>query len=78
MPEDAEGKASTVTEQYADALGKEYGTLETQLSVVLAKSSAHAPGEVLSHDSAAKLLTLLLTLPHGVIKYSHAVPGTNL
>ncbi|BDA48997.1 Cytosol non-specific dipeptidase [Coccomyxa sp. Obi] len=75
VPKDAEGKASTVTEQYADALEKEYGALETQLSVVLAKSSAPAPEEVFSFDSAAKLLTLLVTLPHGVIKYSHTVPG---
>ncbi len=76
VPEDAEAKASAVTEQYADALKREYGALETQLSVVLAKSSASAPEQVLSYDSAAKLLTLLLTLPHGVIKYSHTVPGT--
>ncbi len=75
MPEGSGDAASAVTDQYADALKKEYGALETQLSVSLSESSSPAPGQVLSSDSASKLLTLLLTLPHGVIKYSHSVPG---
>ncbi|EIE18888.1 aminoacyl-histidine dipeptidase [Coccomyxa subellipsoidea C-169] len=75
VPEGSGDAASAVTDQYADALKKEYGALETQLSVSLSESSSPAPGQVLSSDSASKLLTLLLTLPHGVIKYSHTVPG---
>lgn len=31
--------------------------------------------QALAPESADRLLTLLLTLPHGVLKYSHTVPG---
>jgi hypothetical protein len=76
VPEGSRDKASSITEQYAGALKMEYGALETHLSVTLSESGGPAPEQVLSSDSATKLLTLLLTLPHGVIKYSHTVPGT--
>ena len=76
MPEDSRDKASAIAEQYAGALKMEYGALETAMSISLTESGSPAPEQVLSSDSASKLLTLLLTLPHGVIKYSHTVPGT--
>lgn len=31
--------------------------------------------QALTPESADRMLTLLLTLPHGVLKYSHTVPG---
>lgn len=61
--------------QHANALKNEYGVLEAQLAVSLTESSSHSASQALSIESAAELLTLLLTLPHGVIKYSHTVPG---
>jgi dipeptidase D len=63
-------------EKHREALKQEYGALETQLSVSFSPAPGPEPDQALTADSASKLLTLLLTLPHGVIKFSHTVPGT--
>lgn len=63
-------------ENVAHALREEYGALEKDMQVSLPGSArdGHVPA-VLSRESENKLLTLLRVLPHGVIKFSHHVPG---
>lgn len=75
VPADAARKAAEVVEKDRQALEQEYGALEKQLSVSFSRAADPSPNQALTADSASKLLTLLLTLPHGVIKYSHTVPG---
>lgn len=83
VPEDAEGDleelkntvASVITRVEADAKA-EYGSLETGLTIKCEFSEGFTDEECpLSQDSAHRLVTLLLGLPHGVLKYSHSVPG---
>jgi hypothetical protein len=66
-----------VVENLAHAFREEYGGLEKDLQVSLPGSAhdGHVPA-VLSRESENKLLTLLRALPHGVIKFSHHVPGS--
>ena len=56
-------------------LKEEYGHLEKDLAVSIADHSQKA-NHVMATESQTKLLSLLCMLPHGVIKWSHAVPGT--
>ena len=75
------GETSTAAEAVnaqSQALAQEYGALEKQLDVSVGQSERRPPDQVLTPDSADQLLTLLLTLPHGVVKYSHTVPGDSL
>lgn len=58
-------------------LKEEYGHLEKDLAVSIADHPQNT-GHVLSADSQSKLLSLLCMLPHGVIKWSHAVPGRRI
>ncbi len=67
--------AAEAVNRYSQALKQEYGALEQQLDVAVTQSKEQVPKQVLSADSAECLLTLLLTLPHGVQKFSHTVPG---
>ncbi len=53
---------------------QEFGLKEPQLAIAAAQT-ADAPAQCLAPAAAGRLLDLLLTLPHGVVKYSHAVPG---
>ncbi|KAK9830529.1 hypothetical protein WJX72_012284 [[Myrmecia] bisecta] len=69
----AEKVFAEVVANQVNAIQAEYGTLEKDLSI--ASLPVKAPTNVLTPESAHSLLTLLLTLPHGVHKYSHAVPG---
>ena len=72
------GEASAAAEavnKQSQALAQEYGALEKQLDVSVGQSERRPPDQTLTPDSADQLLTLLLTLPHGVVKYSHTVPG---
>ena len=57
-----------------DALAAEYGALESDLALRWVPM-ARAPDQALEPADAGKVLALLLTLPHGVVKYSHAMPG---
>ena len=60
--------------QQALSLKEEYGHLEKDLNINVYDHPERS-SSVLTQDSQTKLLTLLTTLPHGVIKWSHAVPG---
>lgn len=55
---------------------EEFGTLETGLRFEIDDLAPDAaPAAAFAPDAAARLVTLLLALPHGPIKYSHAVEG---
>lgn len=56
----------------AAAYQDEYGSLEKDMSITLRTGSAAMS---MRDESAVQLLNLLCTLPHGVVKYSHDVPG---
>lgn len=56
-------------------LKEEYGHLEKDLAISIADYSGPKSEAVMTVDSQTKLLGLLCMLPHGVIKWSHAVPG---
>ena len=70
---DAE-KAGALARGVFDALGAEYGALESDMTLRWERLQ-RAPEEALEPADAGKVLALLLTLPHGVLKYSHTVPG---
>ena len=68
----------------AAAIKEEYGTLEKEIEVIAevvvdekasSPSSPPPPLPPLDPQTSDSLLSLLLTLPHGVIKKSHAVNG---
>jgi len=52
----------------------QYQLKEEQLSVTLEETSCDV-GEVVAPESADSLLALLMVVPHGVAKMSHAVLG---
>ena len=56
----------------------QYGLLERQMEVSVQRMDGGVPQQALTQDSAHRLLTLLLVLPHGPLKFSHAVKGTQL
>lgn len=74
VPSAQEAEAVQLVAAAEDQLRLEFGHLESGLSV-RAVPAAQPPSAVLAEADAARLLTLLLTLPHGPIKYSHAVGG---
>lgn len=53
---------------------EQYAMKETSLSVKL-RAAQNLAAEVLTADSTDRLLSLLLLVPHGVAKMSHAVQG---
>ena len=75
VPVNAAAEAAATAGAQAEALQKEFGALEAHIAIKFVPRAGTAPDQALSQDSAAKLLTLLLTLPHGVLKHSHTVPG---
>ena len=60
--------------QQALLLKDEYGQLEKDMEIDIYDHPQRTP-TVMTVESQTKLLTLLSALPHGVIKWSHAVPG---
>lgn len=60
--------------QQALSLKDEYGHLERDMAIHVYDHPERSP-TAMTLDSQTQLLTLLSTLPHGVIKWSHAVPG---
>ncbi len=58
----------------AQSLRDQFGLKEAQLNISLEQTSA-AASTVLTQPSALRLIALLLVLPHGVAKMSHAVSG---
>jgi len=59
----------------AKAAADEFGLLEKGLRIHIKDVSDSKPGTQLDEASASRLLSVLLALPHGPIKYSHALPG---
>lgn len=76
VPTSEASAAAEAVNKQSEALAQEYGALEKQLDVSVGQSKRQPPNQALTPDSANQLLTLLLTLPHGVVKYSHTVPGS--
>lgn len=75
VPADARAKMEAIVQQSLVAAQSEYGLLETNLVVSVndhddAEETCPAPLEA---DSARRLVALLLSLPHGPLKYSHAM-----
>lgn len=59
----------------AMAAKEEYGLLEKSLKIAMNAKSAEEDHEALTKSSAQTLLAVLLSLPHGPIKFSHAIPS---
>ena len=72
VPSKEEHAARRLFDKRVAGLREEYGAREPGMSITLSNGSA---ATVIQHDSAQQLIDLLCTLPHGVVKYSHAVPG---
>ena len=70
-PESAADAQITVSRR-SDALSKEFGSMETNLQVNLSGLD-DSPDKTLTKDSQTNIISLLRTLPHGVLKYSHDV-----
>lgn len=76
VPAGSVAQAEAVVAEQAAQLRAEYGQLERGLSVEARPAPADAaPAGALAPEGAERLLTLLLTLPHGVLKNSHAMAG---
>ena len=76
VPSSSTDTAQQAVHHYTTAVQQEYGSLEKGLHIAL--SAAPAALHVLTKQAAQQLLTLLLLLPHGVVKHSHTVAGTHL
>lgn len=74
MPASQLQSVQAAVEQRASSYQQEFGLKEPQLAISAAQA-AEAPTQCLAPAAAGRLLDMLLTLPHGVLKYSHAVPG---
>lgn len=74
VPAGSAAHAQAVVSREGGLLLAEYGHLEKALHVEAVPSEA-APQQALTPEGAERLITLLLTLPHGVLKNSHAVEG---
>ncbi|GIL81736.1 hypothetical protein Vretimale_1325 [Volvox reticuliferus] len=80
IAEDKQATVAAAVESLLKELRTEYGTIETGLSLTLTPagggdSSAAAPTTAVAPGDAERLLSLLRGLPHGPLKFSHAVPG---
>ncbi len=70
---DVQAAQKAVADQL-ESFKQEYGLFEPGLSA-RAEETGVAPVEVLTADAADRLLGVLVALPHGVVKMSHAVKG---
>lgn len=61
-------------ESCSRAFASEFGIKETGLHVLQSLPKSR-PNSVMRRGHVERLIDLLLLIPHGVIKYSHAVPG---
>mmetsp|Transcript_9352 Transcript_9352/g.27239 ORF Transcript_9352/g.27239 Transcript_9352/m.27239 type:complete len:554 (+) Transcript_9352:20-1681(+) len=80
VPEGARAAVEASVAQSAAALREEYGLLETKATMSLRTSPTECSGPTdgaapLTSDSARRLLDVILALPHGPLKMSHAVEG---
>lgn len=71
-PEALHGAVAQAVAAVFKELVVEYGSLERAMSLDETEASAAA---VLTPAATDRLLLLLLGLPHGVVKFSHAIPG---
>ncbi len=70
---DSEVIASSISE-YSKILKKEIGDIETNLSIGIVEESS-IPKKVFKKDFSDKIISILFSLPHGVIKMSRKMPG---
>ena len=75
VPSEGVSAAHEIFERQSTALRDEFGSKETGMQLSISQGSA---ATVMSDESATQLVTLLCKLPHGVVKYSHDVPGQRL
>lgn len=61
-------------EKCAMAARAEYGTLETNLRIQSQEYNNDASGAPLERECASRLISVLLALPHGPLKFSHSMP----
>ncbi|RLD31116.1 MAG: aminoacyl-histidine dipeptidase, partial [Bacteroidetes bacterium] len=71
--ENPESIVDTIT-KYSSFLKNEIGDLETNMSVKVVEEST-LPKKVFTKDFSDRLLGILFSMPHGVIKMSRKVPG---
>jgi len=71
--DDPESIVSTISE-YSKILKNEMGDSETNMSVKVVEETS-LPEKVFTKDFSDRLLGILFSLPHGVIKMSRKVPG---
>ena len=74
LPPEAMADAQIAVAGRTESLRSEYGSLEKDMRVSLV-GLEDAPAECLSAEAQGNLIGLLRTLPHGVLKYSHTIPG---
>jgi len=70
---DPEAIVNTITE-YSRILKNEMGDLETNMSVKVVEEN-ELPKNVFTKDFSDRLLGILFSMPHGVVKMSRKVPG---
>jgi dipeptidase D len=80
VPAGQEAAAQAAVAQRQQLLATEFGKLESDLSVALSASSgsgssSSSSSRCIADADVERVLALLALLPHGPLKYSHAVPG---
>lgn len=75
VPAGQEAAAQAAVEQRQQLLATEYGKLESDLSIALTAISSGSSSLCIADGDVERVLALLALLPHGPLKYSHAVPG---
>lgn len=76
VPAAQQDAASAAARQRWASFQQEYGLKEPALAIT-AEPAATPPAACLTSAAGQQLVDLLLTLPHGVVKSSHAVEGEN-
>ena len=71
---EAVSDAQIIVSKRSDAISKEFGSIEKNLKVNFSGLD-DSPDKTLTKDSQTRIIGLLRTLPHGVLKYSHDVDG---
>ena len=69
---EAVSEVQTIVSNREKSLKKEFGSMEKNLKVILS-GLEDSPDENLTEESQSRIIGLLRTLPHGVLKYSHDV-----
>ena len=69
---EAVSEVQTIVSNREKSLQKEFGSMEKNMKVILS-GLEDSPDENLTEESQSRIIGLLRTLPHGVLKYSHDV-----